>query len=186
MAAQREQSSVLPGRTQGEPDVNESDKTHWKRLINPMYLGAYSLPPGEDMTVRIQSVGRSIVKGTDGKEEECTIATLQDQKPLILNRTNSKSIARLYGPYIEDWSGKDITLFATKTKVAKEVVECLRVRPQVAARQVVKSDIGADRWAKALESVKSGGYSANSIRAKFNLTIDQSAELFAIEGASRA
>ena len=31
------------------------DKTHWKRLMNPDFIGAYALPPGEDMTVEIMS-----------------------------------------------------------------------------------------------------------------------------------
>ena len=32
-------------------------------------------------------------------------------------------------PYIEDWLGLTITIYATTTKVAGEEVECLRVRP---------------------------------------------------------
>lgn len=104
-------------------------KTHWKRLINPDYIGAYSLDEGRDLTVQITQVRRDIVVGTGGKKEECTIAYLNGNKPLILNNTNSKTIAKLYGPYIEDWAGKKITLFATTTKLAGDTVECLRVRP---------------------------------------------------------
>lgn len=173
--------SQMP-RQQTAP-VAESDKTHWKRLINPLYLGAYSLTPGQDLTVRISTVVREIVKGTDGKEEECTVAKLVDEKPLILNRTNSKSIAKLYGPYIEDWAGKDITLFATKTKVAKEVVECLRLRPAVTPRQVVKQQIGSVRFAAALASVKAGAFEAAGVRARFELTAAQEAELLKVEAS---
>jgi hypothetical protein len=169
----------LPGR--GTEPLAEADKTHWKRLINPLYLGAYSLTPGQDLTVRIQMVVREIVKGTDGKEEECTVARLVDEKPLILNRTNSKSIAKLYGPYIEDWAGKDITLFATKTKVAKDVVECLRVRPAVTPRQLVKQQIGSVRFAAALASVKAGAFEAAGVRQRFELTAAQEAELLKVE-----
>lgn len=169
----------LPG-TQPAP-IDESEKTHWKRLINPLYLGAYSLTPGRDMTVRIDYVVREIVKGTDGKEEECTVARLVDEKPLILNRTNSKSIAKLYGPYIEDWSGKDITLFATKTKVAKDVVECLRVRPAVAARQAAKQEISSVRFAAALQSVQNGTFAAAGVRDRFKLTKAQEEELQKLE-----
>ena len=31
-------------------------KTHWKKLINPNYIGAYSLEEGEDLTVKIDFV----------------------------------------------------------------------------------------------------------------------------------
>lgn len=103
-------------------------KTHWKRLINPDYIGAYMV--AEDMTVKIEKVTRQLVKGEGGKSEECTVAHLVGTKPFILNRTNSKMITKLYGsPYIEDWVGKQITLYPTTTKVAGETVECLRIRP---------------------------------------------------------
>jgi hypothetical protein len=106
------------------------EKTHWKKMINPDYIGAYLLQPNEDLRVRITKVVREMVKGTGGKEEECTVAHLQGQKPFILNHTNQKTISKVLGsPYIEDWSGKDILVFATTTKVAGETVECLRVRP---------------------------------------------------------
>jgi hypothetical protein len=110
--------------------VMEQQKTHWKRLINPDYIGAYMVQ--EDTTVKIESVTRQLVKGEGGKSEECTVANLQGTKPFILNRTNSKMITKLYGsPYIEDWVGKLITLYPTTTKVAGETVECLRIRPSV-------------------------------------------------------
>ena len=174
-------SNVQPLPRKGGAPVAEADKTHWKRLINPLYLGAYSLAPGCDLTVRITSVGREIVKGTEGKEEECTVAKLDGEKPLILNRTNSKSIAKLYGPYIEDWAGKEITLFATKTKVAKEVVECLRVRPAVTPREAVKPPLSGPRFKAALASVASQERSAAFVRAHFTLTDEQEAELLALE-----
>jgi hypothetical protein len=106
----------------------DQTKTHWKRLINPDYIGAYMV--NEDTTVKIVSVTRQLVKGEGGKTEECMVAILEGTKPFILNRTNSKMITKLYGsPYIEDWFGKLITLYSTTTKVAGETVECLRIRP---------------------------------------------------------
>ena len=48
-------------------------ETHWKRLINPDYLGAYSLDPGKDMVLTIKSVKREMITGTGGKQEECTV-----------------------------------------------------------------------------------------------------------------
>lgn len=157
--------------------MTDDTRTHWKLLINPDYIGAYSLPPGEDMTVTIRHVTRQIVKGQEGKEEECTVAHLVDQKPFILNRTNSKSIAKLYGPYIEDWRGKQITLFATKTKVAREVVECLRIRATVTAVDKPKPAISDDRLTKALESIMAGQINTAYVRERFTLTQEQEEKL---------
>lgn len=114
-------------------------KTHWKKLINVDYIGAYSLDDGKDMNITIESVGREMVKGTGGKKEECTVAKLVGQKPFILNRTNSKMLQKLTGsPFIEDWQGVTVTIYATTTAVAGETVECLRIRPTLP--QVEKID----------------------------------------------
>lgn len=146
-------------------------KTHWKRLINPDYIGAYSLEEGQDLTVTIESVRRDVVTGTGGKKEECTIAYLKGQKPFILNNTNSKSIAKLYGPYIEDWAGKPITLYASTTKLAGDTVECLRIRPVVAKRQ--KQGISDERLTAALGKIKAGEYTREKLLDQFALTKDQ-------------
>ena len=42
-------------------------ETHWKRLINPDYLGAYSLDPGKDKILTIKVVKREMITGTGGK-----------------------------------------------------------------------------------------------------------------------
>lgn len=148
-----------------------TDKTHWKRLINPDFIGAYALEADKDLVVTIDYVQLETIKGTDGKSEECTVAHLVKQKPLILNMTNSKSIAKLYGPYIEDWAGKQITLFASTTKAFGDIVECLRIRPTVPRKE--KQSINDARFAKAIESIKSGEYTFDKLRDSFSLTDDQ-------------
>lgn len=150
-------------------------KTHWKILQNPDYIGAYWLPPGEDVTVVIDYVVREIITGTGGKKEECTVAHLKGVKPFILNTTNSKTIAKLYGPYIEDWAGKPITLFASTAKLAGDTVECLRIRPVVAVRRVPK--IAPERFAKALAAIAAKTYTAEELMGKFDLSAEQRAEL---------
>lgn len=149
--------------------------THWKKLINPDYIGAYALTPDEDLVVTIDYVQRQEVVGTGGKKEECTVAHLVDQKPMILNVTNSKSIAKLYGVYIEDWSGKQITLYASSTKLAGEMVECLRIRPSAPVKR--KPTIAAARLAKAIASIKAGEFTVEKLRAGWDLTEEQHKEV---------
>lgn len=150
-------------------------KTHWKLLINPDYIGAYALEEGQDLTVTIDWVQQEAVTGTGGKKEDCTVAHLVGQKPMILNVTNSKTIAKLYGPYIEDWAGKPITLYASTTKLAGETVECLRIRPKVVVKQPPK--ISAERFGKAIASIKAGEYTTAKLRANFTLTTEQEKKL---------
>jgi hypothetical protein len=121
-----------------------SEKTHWKRLVNLDYIGAYSLD-GQDLIVEIERVTVQRVRGEGGKEEDCTVAILKGQKPFIINRTNAKTITKIYGtPYIEEWAGKKITLYPTTTKVAGEIVECLRIRPLVPKPETFDAEIAGE------------------------------------------
>lgn len=158
-------------------------KTHYKRLMDPDYIGAYALNENEDLTVVIDVVRRERITGTGGKQEECTVARLRGQKPFILNSTNQKSIARLYGPFIEDWAGKPITLFASTTKLAGETVECLRIRSSVARPD--PPTITDERLQKAIAQIKAGAYTVEKLHDSFWLTQEQ-ADLVAQEVAEGA
>lgn len=105
--------------------------THWKQLANYDYLGAYSLENGKDKTVTIKKIVKELVTGNAGRKENCIVAYFSDEeKPMILNKTNCKTIQKIYGtPMIEEWVGKKIILFASTTTLAGETVECLRIRP---------------------------------------------------------
>lgn len=151
--------------------MDNQTKTHWKKLQDPRFIGAYALPNGNDMTVTITNVRKEEVTMMGGKKEDHTIVYLANQKPLILNVTNSKSIAKLYGAYIEDWEGKDITLYASTTKMGGEIVECLRIRPSVPKKQ--KPLIPEERLTKAIASIVAGQYTTEKLRIQFDLTEEQ-------------
>lgn len=105
-------------------------KTHWKKLRNPDYLGAYSFDDGTDKILTIKAIAPETVTTADGSEQ-CTVARwAENEKPLILNVTNQKLMQKLFGtPYIEEWVGRQVTLFATKVKAFGEMTEAVRVRP---------------------------------------------------------
>lgn len=123
------------------------DKTHWKSLTNPNYLGGYSIPEGQDIIVTIDFVRREEVVGAGGKKEFEVVAHLKDGVlPFILNKTNMKTIQKLYkSPYIEDWNGRAIQIYFDPTiKFGREVVGGLRVRDFVPKQQKSVSLICAD------------------------------------------
>lgn len=105
--------------------------THWKKLMNPDYLGGYALTPGQDLIATIKSIGNEEVTGPEGKKEICSVIHFyEDIKPMILNATNNKTIAKLFKtPYIEQWTGKKIQIYTEKVKAFGEVWDALRVRP---------------------------------------------------------
>lgn len=107
-------------------------RTHWKQLQNNDWIGAYALTDGQDLTLTIDKAMQEQVTGNNGKREMClTVHWVErDYKPMIVNRTNAKTITKVTGsPYIEDWHGKAITLYVDTTRLGGDIVECLRIRP---------------------------------------------------------
>lgn len=111
--------------------------THWKKLRDERYLGAYSLEPGKNLILTIASITKEIVKGEGGKEETCSIMKFRESntKPMVLNATNSKTLQKLFkSPYVEYWIGGRIELYADyNIKFGKDIVEGLRIVPVLPA-----------------------------------------------------
>lgn len=123
-------------------------RTHWKALSNPNYLGEWALPNGQDIIATIDYVRREPVVGTNGKKEEKRVAHFKEGiKPLILNVTNSKVLASLYGtPYVEEWAGRKVQIYFDPTvKMGRDVCGGLRLRafiPAIATVPTTCADCG--------------------------------------------
>lgn len=146
-----------------------SDLTHWKKLTNPDYIGAYSLQPNEQRVVKILSVCRQKVKGTDGKETECTVAKLENEKPLILNKTNCKTITKVAGsPFIENWAGLKVIIHAEPVKAFGDVVDALRVLP--IAPILPELHPASPKWEGAISALKEGKTTMEAIEKGYKLS----------------
>lgn len=147
-------------------------KTHWKKLTNPLYLGAYDFQPGEERVLKITEVKRETVTGPEGKKEECTVAYLAKSKPIILNSTNSKRITKaLNTPYIEDWAGKTITVYVeTGIRAFGDITDAIRIRP--IAPKIEKEEVkpGHESWDNVLKAIQSGNATIEQVRSKFRLS----------------
>jgi hypothetical protein len=144
-------------------------KTHWKKLTNPNYLGSYSIEPGETLTVKLNKVVKEMVTGADSKKEECIVAYLQDQKPMILNKTNCKSIAKIYdSPFIEDWTGKNIILYVAKIKAFGDIVEALRVKEQLPELPELTPE--HEKWQGAKKSITDKTYTIAQLKKHFKIS----------------
>ena len=105
-------------------------KTHWKKLNNPDYLGSWDFQPGEEKILTIKEVKReSVYNPSSSGKEECTVAHfVENTKPLILNVTNAKMIAKVWGtPFIEDWANRKIIVKVKKISAFGEMVDAVRV-----------------------------------------------------------
>lgn len=156
----------------GQPQAT-SDLTHWKLLTNPDYIGAYVLEAAQvdELVVQITEVKREIVKGVEGREDECTVAHLKGQKPFILNKTNCKTIQTIYGtPFIEEWAGKQLTLYVANVKAYGDVIPALRIRPKVPV--VTKPVLTPEhaRWKGAVEGLKAGSCTLQDIERNYTVS----------------
>ena len=156
-------------------------KTHYKKLRDPNYIGAYELLQGEtaiDLDVTIVRVAKESVMNGE-KEEPAMVAHLAGQKPFIVNATNAKTIARALGsPYVEDWAGRTITLYVAKVRAFGENVEALRVRPK-AGTGTLKREDPRPRALDAIAKATDAGMLASIEAHAAKQGIDVAAELVA-------
>lgn len=164
--------------------MSEQPKTHWRKLTNPNYIGAYELMQGDkaiDLVVKITSIKREEVKGEDGKKDQCTVAQLEGHKPFIINATNAKTITKIYGtPYIEDWVGKRITLYVAKVRVAGETVDALRIRPTEPKTPVLPELTPTHpKWNGAKQALKDKTTTMDAIKKAYTLSAENEKALLA-------
>jgi hypothetical protein len=158
----------------------ENKKTHWRKYDNPNYLGAYSLMDGQtrDLKATIEKVVNETVKNERG-DDNCRVAYLKGQKPMILNTTNSKILERNFGtPYIEDWAGKQITIYVAKIKAFGDEMECLRIKKQQYKKLPELSPKDKEKWNAAIEALK-GNYTIDQIKTKYSLSPENQEKLIA-------
>lgn len=137
--------------------------THWKKLTNPNYLGAYSIEDGKDLILTIGSVSEETVIGADGKKEQCVVCRFEEPntKPMILNSTNMKMISKLLKtPYVEEWRGHRIQIGTEKVKAFGEIVDALRVKSFLPAAEANIKCEGCGKSVKA-----AAGLSADKLAA---------------------
>jgi hypothetical protein len=151
-------------------------KTHWKKLVNPDYLGAYSLQPGEVKTLTIAKVSLQKVIGTGGKKQDCMVVQWQEkEKPMILNRINAKMITKIYGtPHIEDWAGKKVRVYAELVDAFGEQVEALRIKYEQVQLPVLTKEMPA--YQNVIKFIVEGGSLAD-VERKYILTDEIKADL---------
>lgn len=161
------------------------EKTHWKKLQHPDYIGAYALMDGSekgtDLVVTVEKVIREQVTGADGKKEECTVAYLRGQKPMILNTTNQKTMSKLFGsPYIEDWAGKSMTLYVARVKSFGDMVEALRIRDKPPVISLPELTPQHPKWEGARKAVIAKNTTIEAIKKQYSLTPQNEALLCSV------
>jgi hypothetical protein len=106
----------------------------------------------EDTTLTISAVTLETI----GEDERPIVHFDNNDKGLVLNKTNASTIKGLYGKDTDDWTGKKITLFATEVDYQGKQTMAIRIRmraPKTGATPaaVVKADPVQAFWAYAYQ-----------------------------------
>jgi hypothetical protein len=88
------------------------------------------------MTIR-EVTQETIGQGKDAAEK-FVLYFEEEERGLVLNKTNVGTIAKLHGDDTDDWIGKQVTLFATEVQFQSEMVEAIRVRSKPPRRPGAK------------------------------------------------
>lgn len=108
------------------------------RLLFPnQYIGAADMQ-GKEVSLTISRVVKEALRTEKGTENKPVVffaemearhrAGKGENKRLVLNKTNAKTIAKLYGNETDSWPGKRVTLYATTCTAFGQIVDCVRVR----------------------------------------------------------
>lgn len=102
---------------------------------NPNYLGSWDLDelPNREVTLVIEQIRDEEVVAA-GQKEVCTVAHWTDKafKPMILNVTNKKTIAKLYKTKdTEKLKGKAVIIGIERVRAFGDVYDALRIRPRM-------------------------------------------------------
>ena len=149
------------------------NKTHFKKLRNPSYIGSYELMVGTnsvELNVTIERAVKEMVQNGD-KKEEAMVIYLKGHKPMIVNSTNAKNISKaLNSPYIEDWVGKDITLYVAKIRAFGENVDALRVKTVTSIKQLPELEVGSPNFEAVKTALSSGKFTIEQVKSKYQVS----------------
>ena len=116
--------------------ITEKHGTDYRTLFDRDYIGHFDLPAGRDVVVKISRVVAGQLTAQGGRKSKKPIIYFEGkEKGMIANKTNSKTIAALYGNMVESWVGKEIALYVSTTRSPEggDDVPCIRIRPQAPA-----------------------------------------------------
>lgn len=90
-------------------------------------LKAKDIPHGKEVPVVIASYDVIEMEG----KKKILLKFVGKDKGLVLNKTNAGAIASAFGDDCDGWQTKTIYLYQTRVDYAGQMVDAIRVRPQL-------------------------------------------------------
>lgn len=106
----------------------------YRTMFDLEFIAGFELGQRE-ATFTIESVSGQKIKGAEGKENKRPVVVFTEKRrdgqpiKLVVNKTNGRTIADLYGNDTKNWVGRRVTLFAMQVKAFGKTDLAVRVRP---------------------------------------------------------
>lgn len=110
------------------PKMNEMFPSKWLRSADC---------EDGDLTLTIAGIKQERIGQGSQADEKWVLVFKEDDRGLVLNKTNSNTICKLYGDDTDDWVGKQIMLYATEVQFQGDMVEAIRIRSKPPRAQKV-------------------------------------------------
>lgn len=110
------------------------------KIIDPNFINAELIgEPGAYIVVTIKDIDyrEAFNKKTNSTEMRQALIFEGDTKPLLLNKTNAKTLKRLFSPNEdkpENCVGHQVELYVERTKVGRELTTGIRIREHQAVK----------------------------------------------------
>lgn len=82
---------------------------------------------GQDVTVTISNVTQETLGQGKDAQQKLVAEFAGKKKAMVLNKTNAKTIAKLYGDETDEWVGKKITIGPREVEFQGDLILALRV-----------------------------------------------------------
>lgn len=116
-----------------------ADLQHFRNAFDSRFI-RFTVLNGKPRTCTITHVAWLKSSNKNESKRQLLIQLAEFEKPWAINVTNSETIAQLYGDDPHGWTGKRVTLYPTKTKFGRDVVDCIRVRDQIPEERTQQSN----------------------------------------------
>ena len=83
---------------------------------------------GNEKKLRIKSVTEEVVGTDNNKDLKLVVWFTSDERGLVLNRVNNRTLRGAFGDAVDGWAGKIIVLFPTTAEFRGKMAPALRVR----------------------------------------------------------
>lgn len=125
----------------------------YRSSLFPHIIGDSLVKP---VTLTIETITEETLFNGHGEEVKLVLHFVESKKGLILNKTNAKKLAKMFGGETEDWTGRLVELYAKTIRAFGSTHNAVRLREAPAAtldreRRQVASELTTNEQQTRLE-----------------------------------